>query len=95
MVDCYSRRGGKRGGGCRGAERRGRSTVFQAWPTAAGRAAMIELFLVGKLPQKGFVRQEDAKLADFLSTNAGSRLTRGSRGADLAKTVWVDMALSV
>ncbi len=56
---------------------------------------MIELFLVGKLPQKGFVRQEDAKLADFLSTNAGSRLTRGSRGADLAKTVWVDMALSV
>ena len=42
---------------------------------AAGCVAMIELFLGGKLPQKGFVRQEDAALADFLATRAGARLT--------------------
>ena len=48
--------------------------------TAAGCVAMVELFLANKLPQKGFVRQEDAKLADFLSTKAGLRLTEKSRG---------------
>lgn len=49
--------------------------------TAAGCVAMVELFLAGKLPAKGFVRQEDAALADFLATKAGSRLTREARGA--------------
>ena len=47
--------------------------------TAAGCVAMVELFLAGKLPSHGFVRQEDAKLADFLGTQAGSRLTREAR----------------
>ncbi|MDU1670751.1 MAG: saccharopine dehydrogenase C-terminal domain-containing protein, partial [Bradyrhizobium sp.] len=44
--------------------------------TAAGCVAMVELFLAGKLPAKGFVRQEDASLSDFLSTREGSRLAR-------------------
>ncbi|SIR58828.1 saccharopine dehydrogenase C-terminal domain-containing protein [Bosea sp. TND4EK4] len=52
--------------------------------TAAGCVAMIELFLGGKLPQKGFVRQEDAGLADFLATRAGTRLLTEARGADAA-----------
>ncbi|MQT14342.1 saccharopine dehydrogenase family protein [Rhizobiales bacterium Sp-1] len=42
--------------------------------TAAGCVAMVELFLAGKLPQKGFVRQEDADLAAFLATRAGRLL---------------------
>ncbi|MGO4407421.1 saccharopine dehydrogenase C-terminal domain-containing protein [Bosea sp. RAF48] len=50
--------------------------------TAAGCVAMIELFLAGKLPAKGFVRQEDAVLADFLATKAGTRLVREARGVD-------------
>lgn len=49
--------------------------------TAAGCVAMVELFLAGKLPAKGFVRQEDAALADFLATRAGSRLSSELRGA--------------
>jgi len=39
--------------------------------TAAGICAMCDLLVAGKLPQKGFVRQEDAKLADFLSNRFG------------------------
>ena len=49
--------------------------------TAAGCVAMVELFLAGKLPRKGFVRQEDATLADFLATKAGSRLKNEARGS--------------
>lgn len=60
--------------------------------TAAGCVAMVELFLAGKLPQKGFVRQEDAKLADFLATKTGSRLTKESRGSEAAKAVYVQNA---
>jgi saccharopine dehydrogenase-like NADP-dependent oxidoreductase len=39
--------------------------------TAAGICAMCDLLVEGKLPQKGFVRQEDAKLADFLANRFG------------------------
>jgi len=53
--------------------------------TAAGCVAMVELFLGGKLPQAGFVRQEDASLNDSLATRAGSRLARETRSADQAK----------
>ncbi|KRD99966.1 saccharopine dehydrogenase [Bosea sp. Root381] len=60
--------------------------------TAAGCVAMVELFLAGKLPQAGFVRQEDASLADFLSTRAGSRLARETRSDDQAKLVLVEEA---
>jgi saccharopine dehydrogenase-like NADP-dependent oxidoreductase len=50
--------------------------------TAAGCVAMVELFLGGKLPAKGFIRQEDARLSDFLDTNAGRRLIREARDAE-------------
>jgi saccharopine dehydrogenase-like NADP-dependent oxidoreductase len=39
--------------------------------TAAGICAMCDLLVDSKLPQKGFVRQEEAKLSDFLSNRFG------------------------
>lgn len=60
--------------------------------TAAGCVAMVELFLAGKLPQAGFVRQEDASLNDFLATKAGSRLAQETRGADQAKLFFAEEA---
>ena len=39
--------------------------------TAAGICAMCDLLTEGKLPQKGFVRQEEAHLADFLANRFG------------------------
>ena len=39
--------------------------------TAAGICAMCDLLVAGKLPQKGFVKQEEAKLSDFLSNRFG------------------------
>ena len=39
--------------------------------TAAGVCAMVDLHREGKLPQKGFVRQEQARLDDFLANRFG------------------------
>ncbi len=39
--------------------------------TAAGICAMVDLQRTGKLPQQGFVRQEQASLADFLGNRFG------------------------
>lgn len=39
--------------------------------TAAGICAMTDLLVSGKLPQKGFVRQEEARLSDFLANRFG------------------------
>lgn len=39
--------------------------------TAAGVCAMVDLLRGGKLPQRGFVRQEDADLKDFLANRFG------------------------
>lgn len=39
--------------------------------TAAGVCAMVDLLMKGKLPQKGFVRQEDAKFSDFIENRFG------------------------
>ncbi len=39
--------------------------------TAAGICAMTDLLVEGKLPQKGFVRQEECKLSDFLANRFG------------------------
>lgn len=39
--------------------------------TAAGICAMVDLLRDGKLPQRGFVRQEEASLADFLGNRFG------------------------
>ena len=35
--------------------------------TAAGVCAVMDLLLTGRLPQRGFVRQEDVPLAAFLA----------------------------
>lgn len=65
--------------------------------TAAGCVAMVELFLSGKLPTAGFVRQEDASLADVLATTAGQRLVAAApSGAGLGadpETIANDMSL--
>lgn len=39
--------------------------------TAAGICTAIDLFVAGKLPQQGFIRQEQVKLADFLANPFG------------------------
>lgn len=39
--------------------------------TAAGICAMVDLLAEGKIPQKGFVRQEDVNLNDFLENRFG------------------------
>jgi saccharopine dehydrogenase-like NADP-dependent oxidoreductase len=40
--------------------------------TASGICAMVDMLLAGRLPQRGFVRQEQAVLADFLGNRFGS-----------------------
>jgi saccharopine dehydrogenase-like NADP-dependent oxidoreductase len=45
--------------------------------TASGICAMCDLLVEGKLPQKGFVRQEEAKLGDFLANRFGRYYARG------------------
>lgn len=40
--------------------------------TAAGICAMVDLLVEGKLPQSGFVRQEQAALPDFLANRFGA-----------------------
>jgi saccharopine dehydrogenase-like NADP-dependent oxidoreductase len=39
--------------------------------TAAGACAMVDLLRAGRLPARGFVRQEDVTLADFLANRFG------------------------
>lgn len=43
-----------------------------SWTTAASIAAVIEMVADGKLPQKGFLKQEDIDFNAFLSTTNGS-----------------------
>ena len=40
--------------------------------TAAGICAVLDLLAEGRLPQRGFVRQEDIALGDFLANRFGS-----------------------
>jgi len=42
-----------------------------SWATAASLAAVIEMVADKKLPQKGFIKQEEIKFNDFLSTKNG------------------------
>lgn len=46
--------------------------------TASSVCAMVDLLIAGKLPQRGFVRQEQARLADFLANRFGSRYAEGA-----------------
>jgi saccharopine dehydrogenase-like NADP-dependent oxidoreductase len=50
-----------------GAERCDGASAIQR-TTAAGLCVMVDLLKRGKLPSKGFVRQEDARLDDFLAS---------------------------
>lgn len=42
-----------------------------SWTTACSLCAVVELVFSGKLPQSGFLKQEDIDLADFLKTRNG------------------------
>ncbi|HEY0299788.1 MAG TPA: saccharopine dehydrogenase C-terminal domain-containing protein, partial [Rhizomicrobium sp.] len=46
--------------------------------TAAGICAMCDMLVAGKLPRKGFVRQEEATLPDFLANRFGAYYGKGS-----------------
>ena len=43
-----------------------------SWTTAASIVAVIEMVSYGWLPAKGFIKQEDISLLDFLKTRCGS-----------------------
>ena len=44
-----------------------------AWTTASSVAAVIDLVRAGRLPQSGFIKQEDIGIEAFLSTDTGRR----------------------
>jgi len=50
----------------------GKMRTAIAWTTAASIVAVVELVAAGKLPQKGFVKQEEIALEDFLKTKMGA-----------------------
>ncbi|UOB17916.1 saccharopine dehydrogenase C-terminal domain-containing protein [Abyssalbus ytuae] len=50
----------------------GKSWRAISWTTAASLVSVIEMVANGKLPNKGFIKQEDINFNDFLSTSAGS-----------------------
>lgn len=51
----------------------GREWRAISWTTASSIVAVVELVAEGRLPQAGFIRQEDIALEDLLSTQAGVR----------------------
>jgi saccharopine dehydrogenase (NAD+, L-lysine-forming) len=51
----------------------GRHRTAIAWTTASSVAAVIEMVRDGALPARGFLKQEDIRLADFLETRNGAR----------------------
>lgn len=54
----------------------GESRTAIAWTTAGSVVSVIELVREGKLPSKGFLKQEDISLDDLLTTRTGSFYTR-------------------
>ncbi len=51
----------------------GRQWRAIAWTTASSVCAIIEMVSAGKLPEKGFLRQEKVALDDFFATRNGAR----------------------
>jgi saccharopine dehydrogenase (NAD+, L-lysine-forming) len=49
----------------------GRSRTAIAWTTSASVVAVIELVREGKLPGRGFLKQEEISLGDFFGTKTG------------------------
>jgi saccharopine dehydrogenase-like NADP-dependent oxidoreductase len=47
-----------------------------AWTTAGSVAAVIEMVRAGTLPRRGFLKQEQIPLAQFLDTPTGQLFTR-------------------
>ena len=50
----------------------GKSWRAISWTTAASVVSVIEMVASGKLPKKGFIKQEEINFEDFLSTYCGS-----------------------
>ena len=50
----------------------GKMRTAIAWTTSASACSVIELVAQGRLPQRGFIRQEDIALADLLDTRSGA-----------------------
>lgn len=48
-----------------------------SWTTAASVAAVIEMVNAGTLPRKGFIKQEEIPLKDFLKTKSGNLYIAG------------------
>lgn len=51
----------------------GRTWRAISWTTAASIVSVVELVADGRLPQSGFIKQEDIALADLFATTAGAR----------------------
>ncbi|MGC0272706.1 saccharopine dehydrogenase C-terminal domain-containing protein [Pseudactinotalea sp. Z1739] len=65
----------------------GRTWRAISWITSASAVSMVELAATGRLPNTGFIRQEDIALSDLVDTQAGSLITTHgttSRGKDLS-----------
>ena len=50
----------------------GKSWRAISWTTAASVVSVVEMVANGKLPKKGFIKQEDIDFNDFLSTESGA-----------------------
>ena len=57
----------------------GRSWTAIAWTTASSVVAVIEMARDGKLPARGFLKQEDVPLEAFLATRTGSSYATQTR----------------
>lgn len=62
--------------GYRPIEVAGKTRTAIAWTTAGSVVAIIEMVRDGKLKNRGFLKQEDISLADFLATPTGSLYSR-------------------
>jgi saccharopine dehydrogenase-like NADP-dependent oxidoreductase len=49
------------------------------WTTAASVAAVVEMVRDGQLPSKGFLKQEEIPLKEFLKTQNGSYYIKGEK----------------
>ena len=57
----------------------GRRRTAIAWTTSASVVAVIEMVRDGRLPQNGFLKQEEIPLEPYLATRTGSLYEKGAR----------------
>jgi saccharopine dehydrogenase-like NADP-dependent oxidoreductase len=62
----------------------GRSHRAIAWTTAASVCAVVELVAAGKLPGKGFLKQESIPLQEFFHTANGRLYSEGLHGGSMS-----------